>query len=108
LRHYIYLDIDHGDFEKTLAEAQKLNRKYGLGGFVIVLSSPANPPDRWHPHYHVRFNRPVDLETKRRVIMESSADPKYKEYAGRFKSCVIRLFGSRWKHEPEVIRCIFI
>ena len=68
----VFLDYDNMSLAKVLDEVKRLAEKYDLGGFVVKKSSPL--------HYHVIFDKELDsFERVKEVVLESSADQKFKE-----------------------------
>lgn len=71
MRFKVFLDYDNKQILEVFEEAKRLSKKYGLGGFIIRKSSPF--------HYHVVFDKEFDdFENVKRIVLDSSADEKFK------------------------------
>lgn len=54
------IDLDDITYEKVLKVCERLLKKHGLEGYLIVESSPK--------HYHAIFNRPIEWRTIMQIL----------------------------------------
>ena len=92
----VMIDLDDITYEKVLKIAERLLNKHKLGGYAVVISSPA--------HYHLVFNNPATWKLIIQILFrfrKMSIEAWAKQQAQK-GFCALRV-NSKDGHKPKII-----